>query len=220
MSKFKPNSFHADLVKDAVFDGKWEIPRIESNVDEIPTNLVLFTEMRKTANTDQWVHFYTDDRRFEVVWTHPKKYLSILQRFKGIISPDFSLFLDMPLSMQVWNVYRNHAIAHWFTTNGIKVIPNVRWGDERSYEFCFDGIVPGGIVAVGSHGCMRDSLDRLYFERGFSEMCKRLIPHTILVYGPISDSIFLPYIEDGINIVRYPSEMEKIYGVQSDWEVA
>lgn len=220
MSKFKPDSFHADLVKDAMFDGKWEIPRIESNVDEIPTSLVLFTEMRKTTNTNQWVHFYTDDRRFEVVWTHPKKYLSILQRFKGIISPDFSLFLDMPLSMQIWNVYRSHAISHWLATNGVKVIPNIRWGDERSYEFCFDGIVPGGTVAVGSHGCIRDSRDRLYFERGFAEMCKRLKPHTILVYGSVSDSIYLQCIKSEIKIVRYPSEVEKIYKGKSSQEVA
>lgn len=219
MSKLKYDCFHAYLVKDAIFDGKWEIPRIESAVDEIPKSLVLFSEMRKTKDTNQWVHFYTDDRRFESLWTHPRKHLRTLQKFDGIISPDYSLFSDMPLSMQVWNVYRNHAISHWLATNGVKVIPNVRWGDERSYEFCFDGILPGGIVAVGSHGCMLDSMDRLCFERGLAEMYKRLMPRAILVYGPLSASMFSQYAESGIKIVKYPSEMDKIYGVKSDWEV-
>ena len=130
MVKTKFDSFHAYLVKDAVFDGKWEIPRIESTVDEVPQSLLLFTEMHKAKSLNQWIHFYTDDRRFEVLWTQPQKHLKVLQKFDGIISPDYSLFVDMPLSMQVWNVYRNHAISHWLTTKGVKVIPNIRWGDE------------------------------------------------------------------------------------------
>lgn len=215
MVKTKFDSFHAYLVKDAVFDGKWEIPRIESAVDEVPQSLLLFTEMRKAKNLNQWIHFYTDDRRFEVLWTQPQKHLKVLQKFDGIISPDYSLCVDMPLSMQVWNVYRNHAISHWLTTKGVKVIPNIRWGDERSYEFCFDGIVPGSIVAVGSHGCIRNSTSRQYFERGLEEMNKRLRPHTILVYGLAPDSIFLKYVKAGVNIIAFPSEMSRVHKIRA-----
>lgn len=220
MAKTKFDSFHAYLVKDAVFDGEWEIPRIESNVVAVPQNLVPFTKISKTDDVNQWVHFYTDDRRFEVLWNNPKKYLALLKKFDGVISPDYSLYIDLPLSMQVWNVYRSHAIAHWLTTNGISVIPNVRWGDERSYKFCFDGIVHGGIVAVGSHGCIRNSTNRQYFERGLEEMNRRLRPHTILVYGLAPDSIFLKYVKAGVKIIAFPSEMSRAHKIKATWGVA
>ena len=36
--------------------------------------------------------------------------------------------------------------------NGVRVIPNIRPGDERTYELCCTGILKGGTIAVGSHG--------------------------------------------------------------------
>ena len=212
MSKQSPDSFHAYLVRSAVFDGKWEMPRIEA-INEVPDNLILFSEIRTGNNfsSNQWVHFYTADCRFECLWNNPSKQLSKLKKFRGVISPDFSVYRDLPLSMQAMNVYRNHALAYWLSTKGIKVIPNVRWGDERSYEFCFDGFPRNSVVSVGSNGCIKDAADFECFKNGLAEMNKRLTPHTILVYGPAPDSLFAKYKENGIHIVAYPSEMEKIH---------
>lgn len=42
--------------------------------------------------------------------------------------------------MQKWSTYQGRALAHWWGENGMEVIPNVRFADERSYEFCFSGI--------------------------------------------------------------------------------
>ena len=46
----------------------------------------------------------------------------------------------MPLVMQMWNTYRGRGIAVWIQNNGIEIIPNVRFGDERTFSFCFDGV--------------------------------------------------------------------------------
>jgi len=61
----------------------------------------------------------------------------------------------MPLAMQLWNAYRNRAVGYWLQSEGIKIVPNVRWGDERTYNFAFDGVPCGGTVAVSSHGCIK-----------------------------------------------------------------
>ena len=220
MSKMKLDSFHAYLVKGANFDGKWEIPRIETSVNTVPQNLVLFSKIRKATAFDQWVAFFTDDYRFERMWNNPSAYVESLQRFEGIISPDFSVYRDMPLVMQAWNVYRNHALAYWFSTKGISVIPNVRWGDERSYEFCFDGLPRDGIVAIGTHGCLRDRTSREDFERGLVEMTQRLTPRVILVYGPTPKDMFAPYQDSGIQIVQYESERQSFFGGQNKRGVA
>lgn len=71
--------------------------------------------------------------------------------FRGVISPDFSLYRDMPLVMQQWNIYRNRAIGSWLQMNGVNVIPNVRFGDKRTYDICCEGIDSGSIIAIGSH---------------------------------------------------------------------
>ena len=82
-------------------------------------------------------HFFEDDYLFERLWRNPKIYLPILKQYNGVILPDFSLYRDMPLVMQLWNIYRSRAIGCWLQSNGIKVIPDVRFGDERTYHCCF-----------------------------------------------------------------------------------
>ena len=117
----------------------------------------------------------------------------------------------MPLAMQIYGVFQNRAVACWLSTQGISVIPNVRWGDERSYDFCFDGLPTNSVVAVGTNGCLRNSDDRELFRLGLDEMCRRLTPQHILVYGPTPEDMFRKHIEDGINIVPYPAEMRRVH---------
>lgn len=132
-----------------------------------------------------------------------------IKNFSGVISPDFSLYRNMPLVMQMWNTYRGRAIARWLSENGIEVIPNIRWGDERTYDFCFDGIEKNSIVAVGSHGAIKAKEDRRYFKKGLDEMITRLSPGTIIVYGAAPDDIFKPYSDKGIKIIAFESEFSK-----------
>ncbi len=68
------------------------------------------------------------------------QYLAKLKKFNGIITPDFSIYRDMPLVMQQWNTYRGKALGHWWQSNGLNVLPNVRYGDSRTYEFCCAGV--------------------------------------------------------------------------------
>lgn len=115
----------------------------------------------------------------------------------------------MPLCMQLWNTYRGRALAHRLQENGIKVIPNVRFNDERTYDFCFDGIEKDKTVAVGTHGCIKRRADKAYFKAGLSELVKRLSPKNIIVYGAAPDEIFKEYKDSGINIIAFESEFSK-----------
>ena len=95
--------FHAFLVEKATYQGFLEMPEI-SPVDFIPERLTPFSKSISSKDYQSWVHFYEDDANFERIWNNPKKYLPILKRFAGVISPDFSLYRDMPLVMQYWNI--------------------------------------------------------------------------------------------------------------------
>lgn len=100
-------------------------------------------------------------------------------------------------------------IAVWFQKNEIDVIPNFRFNDERTYEFCFDGIERFKTVAVGTHGCIKSRIDREYFKKGLAELVKRLSPKIIIVYGAAPDDIFEEYINAGIEVIAFESEFSK-----------
>jgi len=196
--------FHAFLVKNATYSGEQEIPCLRKET-AVPQKLILFSKAISSREFDSWICFYEDDASFERFWNNPKKYLPILKRFQGVIAPDFSLYRDMPLVMQEWNTYRSRALAHWLQENGVRVIPNIRWGDERTYELCCTGIPKGGTIAVGSHGCIKLLQEREPFKKGLDYVVKSIRPDTIVVYGKAPDYIFGEHRESGIVIRQFES---------------
>lgn len=202
--------FHAFLVEKAEYDGKYELPIIKTS-NLLPKRVITFSKAmsKSCVDFDCWVVFYEHDKHFERFWRNPKAYLKRLKKFKGVISPDFSLYRNMPLIMQIWNTYRGRALAVWLQENGIEVIPNVRFNDIRTYDFCFDGIEKYKTVAVGTHGCIKRIEDKEYFKSGLKELVKRLSPKTIIVYGAAPADIFGEYSDKGIRIIPFESEFSK-----------
>ena len=202
--------FRSFLVENADYCGKIELPRLKTS-DEIPNKVITFSKAMAKSHKDydSWVVFYEGDERFERLWHNPKTYLEKLKKFKGIISPDFSLYRNMPLVMQEWNTYRGRALAHWLQRNGVEVIPNVRFSDHRSFEFCFDGIEKNKTVALGTHGCLKRKEDKLFFQMGLASLVKTLSPKNIIVYGAAPESIFAPCRNRGINVISFESEFSK-----------
>lgn len=111
----------------------------------------------------------------------------MLQEFDYVLTPDFSLYLDYPKAMQIYNHYRKHWIGAYMQMLGIKVIPTIAWSDEESFDWCFDGEPEGGTVAVSSVGCMKNKDSKKLFIDGYKEMISRLHPETIIFYGGIPD---------------------------------
>ena len=197
--------FNSFLVKDAKYAGKYELPIIKQE-KTIPSKLIAFSKAISCKDYDQWVHFYEDDFLFERIWRNPCKYLENLKKFQGVILPDFSLYRDMPLVMQIWNIYRSRAIGNWLQKNGVKVIPNIRYGDRRTFYISCDGIDKHGVIAVGSHGNMKHSDDREVFLSGFDIIVQILQPVAIIIYGCAPDKYFNKYRELGIKIIVFESE--------------
>ncbi|MCL2352502.1 MAG: DUF4417 domain-containing protein [Firmicutes bacterium] len=201
--------FRSELAEGADFSGALEFPALRKT-DFKPVQAVSFDKAAKTKYYRQWVHFYIHDYRFERVWNNPKQYLPLLKRFEGVITPDFSLYRELPLVMQMWNTYRSRTIGYWLQNNGVNIVPNVRWGDERTYEFAFDGLERGGTVAVSTYGCIRNRADRYYFAKGLGKMVEELRPETIVNYSYTPDDIFLAYKNRGINVIEIENYHETL----------
>ena len=202
-SRARLDVFKSGLVRGARFSQVYEFPLLEP-VCFKPREAVPFEKAYKARKGGQWMHFYTHDRQFERVWNNPERYLSMFRRFEGVITPDFSLYREMPLAMQIWNTYRNRVMAFWMQREGLSIVPNVRWGDERSHEFAFEGLPQGGSVAVSTNGTARNKLDRGYFKAGLARMVEALQPQTIINYSSTPDEIFGECKALGVEIIEIP----------------
>ena len=105
------------------------------------------------------------------------------KEFAGALSPDFSLYLDYPISLQIYNTYRNRYCGAYWQSLGVNVIPTIGWRDEKSFDFCFDGVEKGSVVAVGTVGIMNNKDAKELFLKGYNEMLKRIEPSKIIIYG-------------------------------------
>ena len=206
--------FNAFLVKSAAYAGIFEFPIIQPTY-YLPNKLIAFSKAISCTNYNQWIHFYEDDYLFERIWRNPDRYLNILRRFNGVILPDFSLYRDMPFVMQIWNIYRSRAIGFWLQSNGIRIIVNVRFADYRTYNCCCSGISKNCVIAIGTHGLIKNKIDHYYFCKGLDVVLKNLQPSTVIVYGKAPDSIFSKFDKAGIRVLQFDSEIASYYKEES-----
>lgn len=199
-----------ELVEGAAFDGVFEIPIIKRPRKMIiPENLVPFSKMDKADSETFAVCEYENDNEFSNLLAHPNEYIDILKQYQGFISPDCSIYRDMPLAIQITNIYRNRAIGCYMQRHGIYVIPCVRWGDERTYtakflpeRVAFSGVEKNSIVSIGSYGQLQNKANRYYFEAGLDAMLETLEPKIVLVYSTMPDEIEQKY--PTTRFVEYP----------------
>lgn len=214
MSKKKiiDDGYSSYLVEGATFVGKYQIPELSKHKTIIiPKDMIPFDKRNVIKEKDLAIDFYMHDVAFKQILTSTSKYLNELSKYKAVISPDCSLYRDMPLCLQITNTYMNRAVGFYFQKNGIYVIPNVRWGDERSFEFCFDGLPINDIVCISTHGCIRGYENKYYFKLGLEQMLKILKPQVVLVYGPMPDEVFSEFINE-TKFIHYESYISKVKG--------
>jgi hypothetical protein len=203
--------FRISLVETAFFDGAFEIPHIDGP-DEfiIPAGMVPFSIRERSWDKSDFVCFYEHDINFREILTHTEEYVEDLKQYPGIITPDCSLYIDAPLCIQIADIYLNRAIGYYLKQQGIYVIPNIRWGDERTYttelfdeKVAFQGVDKHSIVSIGTYGQIQTAESKRYFREGLIEMLNELEPEIVLVYGSMPDKIFGD-LKDKTNFVRYP----------------
>lgn len=202
------DGFQAYLVKGAVLVGEPGIPMLSNlNNTQIPKGLVPFNKIRTEKDKRKYVHFYIHDYNFSCVLTATKRYVDLLKEFDGVITPDCSMLRGQAPCLQQTNTYFNRAVGFYLQRQGIPVIPNIRWSDESSFNYCFLGVPKRSIVSVSTHGCIRSNKDKYYFKLGLSELIKRINPCSIIVHGFMPDKVFRDF-ESIVPFYRFPSEFE------------
>jgi len=198
------SAYNLDKVEDVnIGNDYWQMPVIK-NDGFIPGNLIGFNYAKTSKDKKNGIHFFIDDYQFERIWNYPEKYIEILSEYECVLSPEFSLYWEMPLPMKIWNTYRNRFIGSLFQQNGIKVIPSICWADEATFDFCFCGVEKGSIVAVETNGVKEKEETLQRWKAGMTELIKRIEPSTILIYGGKIDFDY-----GDINVIYYDNQVLK-----------
>ena len=177
------NAYNLGIIDSSnLTDDFWQMPTIR-NDGYVPDDLIGFNYAKTSKDKQAGIHFFLDDYQFERVWNNPDVYVELLSGYECVLSPDFSLYMDMPMPMKVWNVYRSRQLGAYWQSRGLKVIPTVSWAEPETYEFCFRGIPSGSVVAVSTIGVKEDARALGVWRDGMSEMMKRVAPSTVVVYG-------------------------------------
>ena len=176
-------------VQKAIYDGTgfYQIPKLNpaqfEQCDLIGFNYAASCRDRKSKG----IHFFLDDYQFIRLWSNVDQYIPMLQQFKYVLTPDFSLYTDFPKALQIYNHYRKHWLGAYMQEQGINVIPTIGWSDKDSFDWCFDGEPMQSCVAVSSVGCMKNRASRELFVTGYYEIVNRLKPTQIIFYGNVPD---------------------------------
>lgn len=169
--------------------GFYQMPMIKA-VDYIPSGLLGFNYVKSTPDYDKTVHFFIDDYQFERIWNSPREIIERIIPFAASLTPDFSLYMDMPMAMKIWNVYRSRLVGQLMQDAGITVIPTLSWAEPETFSFCFDGLGKHGTYAVSTVGVMRDDHAQAVWEVGMTRAIDVLEPKTIICYGARPDFDF------------------------------
>ena len=198
---------------------RYGIPQLQPT-QFIPSELAAWNSPHERANASETggaVHFFLDDYRFETVWRKPEATFPRIAEVGAALTPDFSVWADMPPVMQAWQIYRARWVGvlwqHW----GATVIPTATWSDEDSYEVCFQGLPESSVLAVSTVGVDQPGprpkqLPHRWtiFQAGLAALCDAKKPSALLCYGR------LPF-DPGVPVHRFPTFWEKRKGASDGW---
>lgn len=188
------DGFYPELVDGACFLGYMGIPQLmDLRNTEIPVRLIPFSRAKSElnkGNTRGYVHFYEFDEKFSGIITNIDAHIDLLKHFDGAITPDCTLLTGQVNCLQATNTYFNRAVGFRLQKAGIPVICQIRWSDEKSFDYCFLGARKREIVAIGSYGTIKTAVKKAGFRRGLIAMLDALEPTDVLVYGPMPESVF------------------------------
>ena len=197
------DGFRPEIVEGARFEGILEIPVIEKpDQIVIPESIVPFSRVTAEIIGNTALCFNDMDVIFADVIRRPEEYMEVIDRYPIVISPDVSMYRDQPLSTQIMNVYRNRAIGYYLQSKGKYVVPQIRWGDERTYtkmvlpeKVAFLGAPKDSIVMISPYGCIQGKDNKMHFKNGLYAMLEELEPQVVLVYGNMPDTVFAEYLK-------------------------
>lgn len=156
--------------------------------------------------------FYTDDKRFEGLWSRPSQWGARIMNAgpMGVITPNFSTYWTMPQAQRIWQVYRRRWVGRYLQECGLRVIPDFPVSAvANDWDFVWAGI-PKDAPAVAcqvqtfDYGSDEEHLVLECLTEGF----RRLTPQRVLWYASQKGRLFVQERFGHIRGVIVPTLMD------------
>ncbi len=184
-----------------------EYPIVEEwMVANEPPNEIIQWDRRYDVKTPSKtaISFYCCDPGFQPILANPKVYIDKMKKYQCVIGMDASPFDNMPIVVQKSQIFLNIAITYYFGKNDIKIIPNIRLGDDRTLS-SLEAYPKHTLIALGTNGFVKNKTNRKIFASQVKQLVDYLEPSGICVYGPTPDDMFSYVKTKGIVIYQYDS---------------
>ena len=121
-------------------DGTFEMPKIRKEEIELEKIELIGYDKLGGSRAEQIVHFFLDDYKFEVIWNDPLPRIEKLKSHKAVLSPNFSIYTEMPMPIKIYNTFRSRWCGAYLQSNGVKVIPTLHGVDPKPFGFVLTGL--------------------------------------------------------------------------------
>lgn len=159
-----------------------------------------FCNHNKLCGINQALHFFMDDYKFShALWERLEQTTSQLLKFDCLFTPDYSLYVDVPQSLNKWNVYRSRFVGAFWQSIGIDVIPTFSWGNVDSLAYSLEGLPEGCVLATCGTGIAESSTAFRLWCYGMQRVQEELCPKLIFVYG---DPVTIPGFQTEIRFME------------------
>ncbi len=199
--------YFAYLIKGAKRTKTDEFPIIEKRmISNDPPKEIIQRNRRQDVKEPKktTICFYCDDYAFNPILNNPKVYIEKLKSYDMVIGIDASPYENMPLVVQKSQIYLNLALTYYFGSQGLKIIPNLRIGDDRTLS-SLEAYPKHTLIAFGTNGFVKSIENRIIFADQVMKIIDFLEPTGVVVYGPDTDEIFNYVRLKGIPIYQYDS---------------
>lgn len=180
-------STHRDIMKESLIygaelDGKYGFPMLKEFNASSERTVDIKRSKKLVQVKDLNLNFFVHDYILNPIWNNPDKYIDHLKCFGSVCGFDFTIDVNSPLALQIYNKYRNHVLSWYFANNGVKVIPKVDLLPGCS-DWIYDGLPHNSILCCSTHGRAYCNAAKKEFAECFAEMEKFLHPHRVIVVG-------------------------------------
>lgn len=182
---------------------------------DIPSSMCAFDDLGRVSDpTTTLLHFHKDDEKFAPVIINPLKYGNKWGHFMSLCSPDVTLSDGMVEWERIKNTSWSRKVAATWASQGIKIVPLLRWRFVSDCAFVTAGIPKRSVIAVSSYGSVRDAELRQVLIDGLRAIVITLEPVAILVYGTALKNI-QEIVGPNIQVILYPTPTEKLRQVEA-----
>lgn len=201
------------LIYGAELVGKYGFPMLPE-YNAIPTKTIDIHRSRKLIKVkDLNCNFFCDDYVLNPIWNNPDKYIGHLKCFGSVCGFDFTIDINSPLALQIYNKYRNHVLSWYFANNGVKVIPKVDILPDCA-DWIYDALPHNSTLCCSTKGRASSKNAKMEFAECFAEMESVLNPCRVIIVGTKIDFLHnsdIIWLDDFMNEYFRKSRLCNLY---------